>query len=76
MMVLSMSAVGLLLIIPQIAYQVQKRWDEATRNSVGATSFANETVGPVAVSWIARIAVCYCCFRVHYMFFFFILDVI
>jgi len=57
LMVLSMSAVGLMLILPQIAYQVQKRWDESTRNSVGATSFANETVGPVAVSWIARIAI-------------------
>jgi len=56
-MILAMTAVGFVLILPKIVYQVQSKWDEATRDSIGATSFANETVGPVAISWIARVAI-------------------
>jgi len=56
-MVMSMVSAGLMLIVPKIRYQIQSRWNESTKNKVGASSFASETIGPVAVSWIARIAI-------------------
>jgi len=56
-MVTTMAAVGLFLILPKITYKIQSKWNEATLDNIGATSAANETVGPVAISWIARITI-------------------